>query len=49
MKVPPRKGFGGGGVFLRTGRRFLEVFYLSAHIFVYVCLSVCLIPLEATG
>jgi hypothetical protein len=49
MKVPPRKGFGGGGVFFRTGRRFLKLFYLLAHIFVYVCLSVCLISLEATG
>ena len=49
MKVPLRKGFGGGGVFLSTGRRFVKLFYLSANILVSVCLSVCLIPLEATG
>ena len=40
MNVPLRKGFGGGGVFfLKTGRRFGKLFYLSAHIFVSVCLS----------
>ena len=42
MKVPLRKGFGGGGVFLSTGRRFVKLFYLSANILVSVCLSVCL-------
>ena len=42
MKVPLRKGFWGGGYFLRTGRRFVKLFYLSANIFVSVCLSVCL-------
>ena len=37
-----------GGVvvfFLRIGRRFVKLFYLSAHIFI----SLCLVPLEASG